>query len=217
MAGSDDDTKDDGADAAAGEGWTPRRVPAALGEASDAVLEALGGALELAAAEARRDAEDRLAVLRAVVGDELAAVKASMGRIRDALGEGVPTPVRDPAEERASGTPRAIEPEPRSGIDAPKVVEPDAGASRNPSGTRPGPRPDAAPKTAGRKKRAARNGTEEPGISAGSVPAQVDARIEAIVATGEFADWPSAAIGLILEALAKRAAPTHDATVRAPR
>ena len=62
MAGRDDDMKDDGAGGeAGGDAWTSRRVPSALGTVSDAVLDGLGDAIALAASEARRDAETRLA------------------------------------------------------------------------------------------------------------------------------------------------------------
>lgn len=213
MTGPDDDIGDEGAGAAIREGWTTRRVPAALGAASDAVLAALAGVAAMAAAEARRDAEARLADLRAEVGDELASIQASMGRIRSALATGASSTDRDATAVVLPGAPKPHA-EAHSALGTSKVVEPAAGALPTGSeGMRPDARPEQASEPAGRPRRANQAAKEQPGIGAGSVPPEVDAGIEAILRTGEFDDWRDAAVALLREALAARAAARGDAPV----
>ena len=126
MTGPEERTEDRTGGAAGGDAWTSRRVPSALGAVSDAVLDALGDVIAMAASEARRDAETRLAtaleeldaarreaeecrlrieemareraILEEEIGSGMASMEASMKRIRSALVKAAVTPGGDATE-----------------------------------------------------------------------------------------------------------------------
>ena len=247
MTAPDDNIGDEGADGSGGDVWMSRRVPPALGAVSDAVLDALGDVTAMAASEARRDAETRLATslgeleearleaqtcrlrmekmaaeraaLEAEIESGMAAMEASMARIRSALVRAAVTPGGDvtgktgPETEKARQKARG---EPGSGIGAAKPVRPDADAGLTErEESRPDSRPEPAQEAAKRPERTSRSGRaskQEHGISAGSVPPEIDAGIISIIKAGEFPDWPSATVALLGEALADRASRKGVAT-----
>ena len=178
MTGPEERTGEDGG-AAGGNAWISRRVPCALGAVSDAVLDGLGGVIAIAASEARRDAETRLAtaleeleaarleaeacrlrieemareraILEAEIGSGMASMEASMKRIRSAMVKAAVTPDGD-----ATGT------------TAPEATEAPTGSPRGIAfGYR---RRQAGTAGCGRacRRRPARGSGSEPGTCAGN-------------------------------------------------
>ena len=222
-------------------------MPSALGAVSDAVLDGLGDAIALAASEARRGAETRLAtaleeldaerreaevyrlridemararaVLEAEIGSGIASMEASMTRIRSAMVKAAVTPDHDAAETGApdtTATPLEARGASRSDIGASTPAKPDGDApAANDGDEHPASNPGHAPETARpleKTRRTGRGSKEEPWLGAVSVPPEVDAGIEAIVRSGEFADRSGAVITLLGEALAARASRKGTAT-----
>ena len=149
----------------------------------------------------------------------MATIQASMKRIRSALVKAAVTPDHDAAETTApetTETPRDARGESRSEFGATKPAEPDEDAlAANVGPEDPAPNAGHAPETARAPvptRRTGRGSKEGTWIDAGSVPPEVDAGIEAIVRSGEFADRSGAVVALLGEALAARAARTDMAT-----
>ena len=159
------------------------------------------------------------AILEAEIGSGMASMEASMKRIRSALVKAAVTPDHDAAGTTApetTGTPGDARGESRSDIGATKPAKPDEDApAANVGAEEPAPNPGHAPDTARpleKTRRTGRGSKEEIWIGAVSVPPEVDAGIEAIVRSGEFADRSGAVVALLGEALAARASRTDMAT-----